>query len=442
MRAMAPERDIRCSSALWTRPGLARWSARLAAIAMALPALELLADAAARIAGLVRGRPSFPAGTHDAVLFLVAAILAAVSVGLRTLGWPRLAHAALRVDATGVHLRAAHASASIAFDAIHQGLIAYAEHGAALVLDLSDDRRVTIAVDERDAAEILAALRLEPQAKRVTMRIGSPTLPLVLGGLGIGLGPLFLMLSWAVIPTQWMSAADGAHIPLLLGFGIGVALLLARLAAPAELTIGTDGIHVRRRLRGQFIAYGRLASSGLSGKTLVFSVRPVTGDPARVGWIHLEGATFDQVLVAHGRIEAARHAPPGREGSEALEALDPQGKTVEAWMAELRELADPRRATYRRATLGAESLLDVLDQPDADIGSRIGAAVALRLGDHEGAAKRILLAAASVANDEARAALESLAAEEALGAETVAAALRGVAAQTTATTREARSALG
>jgi hypothetical protein len=421
---MNPGRDIQCSSARWTRPGLARLSARLAAAVIAVPALELLADAAGRIAGVVRGPPSFGAGDHDAFLALGAAILAVVSAGLESFAWPRLSHPTLRLEETGVRLLTARSNALLAFDEIRQGLIAYTEDGASLVLDRNDDVRVTVAMEEGDAREILTALRLAPQSKRVTVLVGSPRRPLVLGALWILLSPVLLMWAWAIIPVRWMTAAAGAHIPLLLGLGLAFALLLARLAAPAELTIGTDGVRVRRRLRTRFIPYGRLESRGVSGATLVLGVRPAGRDPGQLDWLHLEGATADQALVAHDRIEEARHAPPGGETGEALAALDPEGKTVEAWMAALRDQADPRRTSYRRAALSTESLLDVLDRPDADIRWRIGAAVALRLSDHEGAAKRIHLAAASVASDEARAALESLADEEALSSEVVAGALR------------------
>ncbi len=416
-------RDLRGSSARWTRPGLARKVARLAAVIAAVPVLELLADAAGRIAG-VRRAPAFFADTQGALLFLIAGFVAVVSAGLNGFAWRRIARPSLRVDEGGVCLVGVRRTAQLAFDSIREGLVAYTEDGASLVLELIDGARVDVAMNEDDARAVLAALRLEPKSKRVTVRVGSPSRPLVLGGLGIVLAPIALALSWSVMPYSWMLASDGAHIPLVLGVFMVVGLLLARLEAPAEITIGTDGIRVSRRLRQRFIPYSRLESSGVSGKTLIFSFRLATGDTGRLRWIFIEGATAEQAIGTHRRIEAARSGSADGETREALVMLDPRGKTVEAWMATLRDQADPRRTTYRRSTLSADSLLDVLGRPDADIHWRIGAAVALRLGDHEEAAKRIRLVAASVASDDARAALESLATNESLSAEVVAMALR------------------
>ena len=78
-----------CSSASWTRPGLGRGAALLSALTALLPLLDLLLDSTRSALGLSRVAWTMTT-EHDAMLFVVAAVLAFLSGKPGSLAWRKL----------------------------------------------------------------------------------------------------------------------------------------------------------------------------------------------------------------------------------------------------------------------------------------------------------------------------------------------------------------
>lgn len=185
-----------------------------------------------------------------------------------------------------------------------------------------------------------------------------------------------------------------AAAALLASIGVfGVLRVLRR----REVTVGDDGVAIRGIVRTRFVPYATLSR--------------VTKDDEGVR-LHEKNGGDELLPPAPGgdalfeRIHEAMARRSGNEMPEgALELLDRNGRSVEAWRAELRRLA-ARGESYRETALAAERLAEVVGDPDATPERRIGAAVVLAGTSDAGVRRRVRIAIDACADGDMRIALE------------------------------------
>ncbi|HEY8076113.1 MAG TPA: PH domain-containing protein [Labilithrix sp.] len=279
------------------------------------------------------------------------------------------------------------------------------------VLRLKQGRELVIHTRSHDdAARLLAHASVAPDQRvlRMPLRrsLGAVTMALA-AFFGTLLGASFLLAMFAP-----RSGPPGAWYPLAL---IGVsalttAVFLTKYGYP-RVVIGADGVRTEGVIAPGFVRYEDIAS--------VTVVRNRYKTPVRVR-LHLrEGRPIDLPLVALGddharaivkRIEDARAR---KTGAASLDALARGERDVASWREELARIATAE-AGFRERALGREDFERVLADASAPADQRVGAAIALRVADPEGAAARVRVAADATADEELRAALLDQADDEAL----------------------------
>lgn len=179
-----------------------------------------------------------------------------------------------------------------------------------------------------------------------------------------------------------------------------------RATALPEVTIGTDGLSIKRGFRETFVPFEELAEIRPAGLGLLIRYRSgrtfTIFSPAGVG-----PERFEALLLRIREAMAAR--AEGRQ--PALELLDRRGRSVLEWRAALAELAR-RGPSYRDVGLSVDDLEAVIGSPDATPERRLAAAVALRAAAPLAAASLIRVAAAQCASGRLRIALEKVGAGE------------------------------
>lgn len=316
----------------------------------------------------------------------------------------------LEVDESGFTMKRAGAELRFFASEVASGLVVPAGQRSALDLHLTDGRVLRAEMEEDEAEAVLDALGVGPERRRVAVTLGSETVPLLAGCgsflLGIAAAAVAVCLTVLLLPK--ILIVPSVIFAVLL---VGIAPLLARrFTAPAELVIGADGISLRRRGRTRVIPYAGLHRAVAHGGQLVLELSPKDPD-AMVEIVRVEA--HDRALVegAVSRIRAMRNAGDASP-ARSTAALDPAGRSVQAWREALTRL---RRSDgqYRSAPLGADDLLAVLEDGAAPAKLRIGAALALREGDGaEDGRARVRIAAEACADEELRAALEAAAEDE------------------------------
>jgi hypothetical protein len=187
--------------------------------------------------------------------------------------------------------------------------------------------------------------------------------------------------------------------------------LLAHLAAsPRQVVIGADAVRLQRLTGPRLVPLATIERAAVDGTALVLHLhaRPGEdlGERIRVGG---SDAALAVGLVEriHGAMALSRRAA----SAVAAAQLEPEGRPFAEWRTALGALLR-RGADYRHTALGAEDLLAVLEDAAAPPARRLGAAIALREGDHPEARARVRIAAEATADGDMRAALEAAAEEE------------------------------
>jgi hypothetical protein len=284
------------------------------------------------------------------------------------------------------------------------------------------------------AAQVLQAAGVAAEQRAVRLRV-LPTAPgggralIVFAAFGATVG--FLMFALITLTVLAMTfGADGRAGPtLLLGASTGLialvtgasALALVRRLIPTTLTIGADGVLLRRLGFGTMLPRSAIEEVTLDRGALVFRLRR-EGRHHRV--VKVPGTTA-ALLAAVDRIDEALRAVPGT--AARLDALDRGGRAVDAWLSDVRALGRAPSG-YRVATLETRDLCAVVRDGAAPAERRIGAAAALS-GRDEGDARAALRVAADTCVDERLRRVLDLAAEGELEAAAVEEAVRTLAAR-------------
>jgi hypothetical protein len=196
---------------------------------------------------------------------------------------------------------------------------------------------------------------------------------------------------------------DNVSVPITWAGLLALACFIAvKATAQPEVTIGTDGLSIKRAFQETFVPFEELAEIRPAGLGLLVRYRSgrtfTIFSPAGVG-----PERFEALMLRIREVSAAR--VDGRQ--PALELLDRRGRSVPEWRAALADLG--RRGTsYRAAGLSVEDLEAVIGSPDASPERRLAAAVALRAAAPRASASLIRVAASQCASQRLRVALEKV----------------------------------
>lgn len=251
-----------------------------------------------------------------------------------------------------------------------------------------------------EATAMLEAARLDASQRRFSLRIGRATSKLFVG---LFVAPLVLLGGTAALGFGLMSVLSALLSARTIFLGaLGVtALAIAvfwRAYMSTRLTIGSDGIVVRRGFRRRFIPYGRLADITQKGSDIALQYRdgkiePIPGD-------------IDDPARRSALVQRMRDAmSSGAATHTRVEALGRNGRPITAWRDALLGLLQSD-AGYRRIGLSREDALGIVKDAGARTEHRIAAAVALSAAKDPELKERIRIAARACASERVRIALE------------------------------------
>ena len=279
----------------------------------------------------------------------------------------------------------------------------------ALVLRLRGGRRLVVEGDDYAAlCRVLAAAgaSIEQQVFKVPLgsiaaQHGNGPVFHLLGPFLVGLFSLCGGVSLLAGIRNGYSGAifEGLFFTLVsLAFGY----VLARTMITGEVTVGADGITLKRLFQRRFVPYAEIESAEQEPK----GVRVTT----RGGEIFLPVGTFVAERHEIGaalakRIEDGKEASRRSFDGAALGLLDRGGRSVSAWREALAQIAH-RGGDYRSSRIESADLAHVIEDASAPPERRIGAALALgSLPDGDALKERVRVAAQASANEPVRIAL-------------------------------------
>ncbi|EYF04521.1 hypothetical protein [Chondromyces apiculatus] len=276
-------------------------------------------------------------------------------------------------------------------------------HGARVELRLTTGEDLELDFPhERDGERLLSLLSLNARHRRVSILLGSPNQQIAAGFAALPMS----MILWSTI---FMSLFDVDHPAVDAGWilaGLLTAAFVRHAARPVEVTVGRDGLRIRRPFRSQWIAYAQLTDIvvSFSGSETELLLLRRQGRPVRL-------RALPHILEnLHSRIREAQ-ALEQRDPTRAAPALERHGRPLSEWRTALGALLHVEPG-YRAPPLTPDDLLAALEDPVAPPDRRIGAALALRSASHPEARTRIRIAAESSADDDLRIALEQAAEDE------------------------------
>ena len=316
-----------------------------------------------------------------------------------------------RVDDRALHLDGDRRWLSVDRERLRWG----AARGKEVDFETREGRRITLVLRRRrDAARLLEATATSVGQRAVVLPLRAQIGPFVTGLLvfialigPVSAASVYLML-WLGLPS--------AQFALMQTFGTPAVCLALSLAfvkhfARPTMTIGIDGILVRRRLRRRFIPYAKIESVAL--------VNPVPAAPKTHGMVTtlrlqlaheavdlpIVGWSDEDVRRAITRIEEARAAANDDTVAPAT-ALARGNESVDAWRERLRRLLSAD-AGFRQRRLTLDETLEILADPGVPLTQRVGAALAAAEVGPKRARKRIRFAAEASADEGVRGALLS-----------------------------------
>lgn len=206
-------------------------------------------------------------------------------------------------------------------------------------------------------------------------------------------------------------------------FALGALVaLVAGLRAMVTLTIGTDGLLLKRKVgrAPRFIRFDRIERVERQGTTMtiVLTDGPPVQLNAGIGGTtrnaeRLRGSSLElekqRMEVAAAQIEEAKRASEGASSASAV-LVSRNGRGASAWMRALVATNDAS-AGYRVAALSPETLWQIVDDTSASASARAGAAVALRARLDEEGRQRLRVASETCASPALRVALSAAAHE-------------------------------
>lgn len=360
----------------------ARWPVRAARVRYPFAARAAVFAALTAIAGtLALGRWAAPIGLTGGLA------LALVAVALRR----GRALSATQISLRDKVLHLDGAKFSLAPAAVTAGWVVPLNDSAVVELERAGGATVALTVDDTATGnEVLGALGFDARRRSLKVRLGRPwDGPLRAVGALIfgGLQALPLLALFAA----WLRLGSPARTLLFAAATVGGYLVASRSLGPQELTIGADGITLRRGFRPRFLPYRLLQWVERDGDDLLIlltdqqriRVTPTSRDARR-----------DDMVVA--RIRSAAERARDSLGSASLSLLDRNGRSVRAWREGLASLG--RTDGYRGVSVGVDELEGVLADPAASAERRIAAAVALAAHDGELARSRVRVSADACAD--------------------------------------------
>ncbi len=347
------------------------------------------------------GPPLLLAGTAA----LIGRHHGAPMVGVRARG----ARGTLWIDAAGVEVEIGGRRHRFARAEIAGGWAESFRDREEVVLAMRGGTLIRAAVDGASQARaVLRAAGVAPEQRAVSLRLGAAEtggMRAVLVFLTMLLAPFSALLIAGALGLAFDRQGEAAAVCGFFAVLAAAALvILTRPLVTTTLRIGTDGVIVERLWRRRFLPRAALAAVNAYEDRVVLRRRE--GQPL--------------VLRTSGRIEAATVvqrirdaiAGPRDAAPEAtsLSLLDRHGRSVRAWLREVRSLG-AERGGYRHAALDRRALLDVVEDGRAPPERRIAAAAAL--GTAEQAIRfRVKAAAGTCADPRLGAALEAASAGE------------------------------
>lgn len=215
----------------------------------------------------------------------------------------------------------------------------------------------------------------------------------------VGIGIWWLIASAPDLP--WMSV-------LLATYCLAAAMqgALRLLSWPCQVTVGADGIALRRRLgRARFVSIASIDSVFLAGNELTLGL--LDGTKVHLWATALGGVIPDGFSALERRLSAAVQ---GRRssGTSVSSLLARGGRSVQSWVQDLSRLGAPTEQQYRQPALSPEALWRVVEDPSATGEIRVAASVALRAAIGEEAEARLSVIAATCADAPIRVGFETV----------------------------------
>jgi hypothetical protein len=203
-------------------------------------------------------------------------------------------------------------------------------------------------------------------------------------------------------------------LPVLVAGALAFAVYA--LVARTVVTVGSDGVEIRRAFRKRFVGldeirYVRANKNALvltlaTGETISLAQRAPMGEP--VGNFGASDIGMTRGLLADRISDAMRMHARRKQSSGALVALGRAERSPDEWLASLRAIG-AGASDYRTSGVPVDELRRVVTDTTAANDVRVGAAVALRVADRDSAAERIRIAADATAAPELRALLKDIA---------------------------------
>ena len=242
--------------------------------------------------------------------------------------------------------------------------------------------------------------------------LASPHLGLAAWATMCTIGFLFIPMLALFLDVTFTPDHDWSFFPWWLGIMV-VSYLVGRWLLRWMVSIGADGILKESRWSQRFIPYAQIRA--------VQHMLPVRGFAAYCVQVEMTGGeilnlpTWGELGESQGgprpaltndplgaelarAITAARDAWASGRTDQSLheEVLARNGRSGAEWLAALRSLSAGAPDVYRAATMDAERLWRLLDQPGAPVASRVAAAVVLGASRDAPARRKLRVVARSM----------------------------------------------
>jgi len=181
----------------------------------------------------------------------------------------------------------------------------------------------------------------------------------------------------------------------------GLYGFLKRFVAPPVVTVGQDGLRLRRFLRTVHVTKEDIRRVWIPEEEGDLLVARRSGKSEHVSSFLLDYARMRAIVeLVDERLTPQR--PPERAA-----AFERGGRDVATWRTEMRAALAPG---YRASRVTVEEAAEVLESPHSTVDQRLGAAIALRMAAEP--PERIRVAADGLVDQKVRVALDAIAEDE------------------------------
>lgn len=265
-----------------------------------------------------------------------------------------------------------------------------------LVMANTEEARDLLRLVGYDATQRTLQLSAMPWTMSTTLR----TFATIFGAMGITFA--IALLASVIAP------------PLAALAPLSMVLMLLAFVIPSRVTVGGDGVLVEWLRWKRFVPIAEIRSAALFDEGMGRNRRVGVNLALRneIVRIHVgAGLAMEKAKALLERIDEVRSAKGAKAIGEVatetfLARVARTTKDTKAWLADLRALGTGELATHRVAPVDPETLLRLVDDPQAPAPARVAAAVALKSSGHGDADQRIRVAAETAAHPKLRVALE------------------------------------